>query len=316
MTHARQALNAWIKFEGWNKDKQLGRAMRAVYSPEDIRKTYEPIEDHRHTRHIIQEYARNTADIRDVGLFGLDLGFVRHVLDLGCGYGFFTEKLRERLHESAYIEGLDVIDRNNSEAFVDTVEAIGYNGEFRQGSADLIQDMEAESYDLIIASYSLYFFPHLIPDIARILAPGGIFIAVTHSRFSLQEITRFIPGCMQMIGIPPPDDIAINALLTAFSMENGASMLNPYFGRVEKILYENDLLFPLDQVIDCIDYLEKKKHLILKDVAERYPQKLDDMLSCFNRKVFEHARLHGEVIITKDDAIFRCFNPHEGNTIV
>lgn len=291
-------------------------AMRALYSPEDIRSTYEPIEDHRHTRHIIREHARNAADIREVGLSGLDLGFVRHVLDLGCGYGFFTEKLRGRLHESAYIEGLDIIDRNNSEAFVETVEAMGYHGEFTQGSADLIQDMEGGIYDLIIASYSLYFFPHLIPDIARILVPEGIFIAVTHSRFSLQEITRLIPGCMEMVGIPPPDDIAINVLLSAFSLENGHTMLSPYFSRIERILYENDLLFPLDQVTDCIDYLDKKKHLILKDVAERYPQKLEDMLSCFNQVVFEHACLHGEVIITKDDAIFRCFNPHEVNTMV
>ena len=290
--------------------------MRTLYSSEDIRNTYEPIEDHRHTRHIIQEYALNIADIREVGLLGLDLGFVRRVLDLGCGYGFFTEKLRGRLHESAYIEGLDVIDRNNSEAFVDTIEAIGYHGEFRHGSADLIRDIQNESYDLIIASYSLYFFPHLIPDIARILMPEGIFIAVTHSRFSLQEITRLIPGCMETIGIPPPDDIAINVLLSAFSLENGETKLNPYFTRVERILYENDLLFPLDQVIDCIDYLDKKKHLILKDVTERYPQKLDDMLSCFNQAVFEHASLHGEVIITKDDAIFRCFNPHEVNTSI
>ena len=286
--------------------------MTILYSPEDIRNTYEPIEDHRHTKHIITEHARNPNDIRDLALYGLNLGFARHVLDLGCGYGFFTEKLSGRLHEGAYIEGLDVIDRNNKEAFVDTIGAIGYQGEFRQCSADLIQDMEGEGYDLIVASYSLYFFPHLVPDIARILAPEGIFIVVTHSRFSLQEITRYIPQCMRMIGLVPPDDIAINRLLSAFSLENGAAMLNPYFALVERILYENDLLFPFDQVVDCIDYLDKKKHLILKDVADKYPQRLEDMLSCFNQAVFEHARLHGEVIITKDEAVFRCFNPRKG----
>ena len=287
-----------------------------LYSTDDILKTYEPIEDHRHTKHIIREYARNSNDIRELALEGLDLSFVRHALDLGCGYGFFTEKLRKRLQKGAYIEGLDIIDRNNREAFVDTVETIGYRGEFMQGRADLVQEMEDNRYDLVIASYSLYFFPHLIPDIARILSPEGVFIAVTHSKYSLREITRFIPGCMQIIGLTPPDDIAINRLLSAFCLENGQEKLDPHFARVDRILYENDLVFPLDQVVDCIEYLDKKKHLILKDVSERQPQMVDDMLSYFNQAVFEYARLHGEVIITKDDAIFRCFSPYKRNTMI
>lgn len=281
--------------------------MQRLYSSEDIRNTYEPIEDHRHTRHIIQEYAMNTLDIREVALDGLDLGSVRRVLDLGCGYGFFTEKLRQRLHPGAYIEGLDVIDRNNKEAFEDTIEAIGYKGRFMQGSADLIKAMKDCSYDLVIASYSLYFFPHLIPDISRILSPEGIFLTVTHSKYSLQEITRFIPSCMQMIGLAPPDEVMIVKLLSAFSSEDGYAMLAPFFSKVLQIDYKNDLLFPFDRVDDCINYLDKKKHLIFKDVTEKHPHRIEDMLSCFNRIVFEHASVNGEVIITKDDAVFRCF---------
>jgi SAM-dependent methyltransferase len=284
--------------------------MTSLYSADDIRNTYEPIQDHRHTKHIIQSYALNPRDIREMALDGLDLASVKNVLDLGCGYGFFTEKLRGRLHEGAYIEGIDVIDRNNREAFEDTVDAIGCQGRFIQGRADLIQKMADSSYDVIIASYSLYFFPHLIPDIARILSPGGIFLAVTHSKYSLQEVTQFIPACMQMIGLAPPDEIMINRLLDSFSLENGFLMLKEYFESVEKIIYKNDLYFPLDQVGDCINYLDKKKHLIFKEVSENHPDKVEDMLSCFNKIIYEHALLHGEVIITKDDAIFRCFKSH------
>jgi SAM-dependent methyltransferase len=287
--------------------------MAMLYSPVDIRNTYEPIEDHRHTKHIIQKYASNSSDIRDLALGDLDLGFAPHILDLGCGYGFFTEKLRGRLQKGAYIEGLDVIDTYNKKAFLDTLEAIGYQGKFIEGSADIIQDMDDDSYDVVIASYSLYFFSHLIPDIARILSPKGIFVTVTHSKYSLQEVTRLIPACMQVVGITPPCDITINRLFQSFSLENGAVKLNPYFAKVEQLVYENDLLFPLDQVLDCIDYLDKKKHLILKDVLEKHPQKAEDMFSCLSRAVFEHARLHGGLIITKNDSIFRCFNPYDDN---
>jgi len=283
--------------------------MQDLYSREDIRNTYEPVKDHISTRNIILEYARNTKDIRDVALEGLTLSGAKRVLDLGCSYGFFTEKLKGRLPDGATIVGLDMVDKENRDIFLKTVDTIGYQGEFIHARAEIIRDMKDESFDLIIASYSLYFFPHLIDEIARVLSPDGTFITVTHSRDSLKEVTRYVPRCMERLGLEPPSEIAIDRLLSSFCLENGEARLKPHFMKVEQIIYPNDLLFPLDRVLECISYLDKKKYLIMKDVSENYPQKLEDMITYFNAMVFDHARLHGEVIITKDDAVFRCFNP-------
>ncbi len=289
--------------------------MTVLYSPKDIRNTYERIENQRRTRHIIREYALNRLDIRDLALSGLDLGCARRVLDLGCGYGFFTEKLMGRLPEDAYIQGMDIVNGDNKQAFEDIARSIGYSGRFMQADAGSITGMADGSYDLVIACYSLYFFPHLIPHIARILSPGGVCIAITHSRRSLQEVTAFIPGCMEMIGLSPPDEVMITQLLKAFSLENGQEMLRPHFAQVEKIVYPNTLVFPLDHLNDCVDYLDKKKHLILKDVSEKYAHRVDDMLLCLHRVLTDHARVNGEIIITKDDAIFRCFRPYGRDAI-
>jgi len=286
-----------------------GSIVPRLYPRQDIRKTYELIQEHMRTKAIIREHALNRRDIREVALEGLDLSAVRRVLDLGCGYGFFTEKLQGRLHQGAHILGIDLVDRENRRVFLQTVKDIGYEGEFVRSRADIIRSMDESSFDMAIASYSLYFFPHLVGAIARVLSPEGVFIAVTHSKYSLREVTSFVPRCMERMGIVPPGEIMINRLFRAFSLEEGEEMLSPFFGRVERVIYENDLLFPLDRIGECIDYLDKKKHLIFKEVMENHPQKVGDMVSYFNDMVFAYAKEHGRIVLTKDDAVFRCFRP-------
>lgn len=281
----------------------------SFYSIEDIRKTYEPLQNHMWTRQLISRYSVNREDIRDRALSGLDLSGVESVLDLGCGYGFFTEKLAGRLKECTFIEGIDLIDRDSRELFLKTVDSMGYSGQFTAGSADIIKDMASDSFGLVAASYSLYFFPHLIGEIARILKPDGVFIAITHSEFSFREIIHLISRCIQSIGLEAPDEPAIGRFLRAFSLENGEKWLKERFGRIEKIVFENALSFPRDKIDDCIDYLEKKKSLLFKEISDMDPQRVEEALSRFYHDIRDSARKEGTLVITKDDGIFRCFEP-------
>lgn len=199
------------------------RDVEGLFSHEDIRKTYEELSWHRRSKDIIQEYALNLKDIRGVALEGVDLRECSDVLDLGCGYGFFTEKLAGRLNPGARVMGIDVIDHSNRQSFIDTVTLMGHRASFIQGSADVIRDMAGSGFDLVIASYSLYFFPHLIPEIARVLRGSGVFITVTHSKYSLKELTSFVPFSMRTAGIDAPEELRINRLFRAFSLEEGAA---------------------------------------------------------------------------------------------
>ena len=52
------------------------------------------------TRCLIARYSINRRDIREIALEKLDLSSFKDILDLGCAYGFFTERLAGRLKSS------------------------------------------------------------------------------------------------------------------------------------------------------------------------------------------------------------------------
>jgi SAM-dependent methyltransferase len=288
--------------------------MSTLYSEDDIRRTYEELLWHKRSRDIIQEYALNRKDVRMEALDGLDLSWASNVMDLGCGYGFFTEALEGRLHEDALVIGVDVVDHRNREAFLDTVTCMGYRGVFIEAAADIIRDMETGRFDVVLASYSLYFFPHLIGEIARILKDRGVFVAVTHSERTLEELIAFVWRSMREARIQRTDELRISRLFREFSVEGGRDMLEPFFRHVECIPYENSLAFPLDRFDAFIDYLDTKKHLLLKEVSEMGRDAFDEVMAQLVRALFDHARSHGKVLVTKDDGIFRCRYPVRGVT--
>lgn len=279
-----------------------------LYSRNDITSTYEQVHDLLLTRYIIKTYSLNKSDIRDIALNNLDCIKAKKVLELGCGYGFFIEKLKGRIHDGAVIIGIDMVE-NNREPFLHSVSSIQYKGEFISGSVDIINEMPNASFDIIITSYSLYFFPYLIPEIARVLTPAGVFIAITHSKNTLQEAMQFIGLCMKTIGSFDKDEIIINKLFSAFSMEEGKEQLEKYFSRIERLDYNNSMVFTAEHIHDFIFYIQKKKSLIYKEVLELMPDKMDDILQCVENKIREYASNYGKIVLNKDDAIFRCYEP-------
>jgi len=277
-----------------------------LFTQEDLRKTYEHTGNHIITKNVIVKYSQNPRDVRDVALENLDLTYVKSVLDLGCGYGFFIMKLHGRLDKEAKITGIDIIE-NNKKLFLQTIQAIGYNGIFIKGAADHIRSLPSASYDLVIASYSLYFFPHLISEIARVLKPKGLFITITHSKYSLQEAMALVAQSLVETGLNPSEDTAILKLFRNFSLEDGTARLEPYFSRVERIVYENLLRFSYEDVGDCIQYLNKKSSLLFKEVFENYPDQSNGILQQFYQIIQDRAKNQGQFMLTKHDAIFRCY---------
>jgi SAM-dependent methyltransferase len=220
-----------------------------LYTSDDIKSTYEQVHDLLLTRYIIKTYSTNKSDIRDIALNGINLGNVKKVLELGCGYGFFIEKLKGKLNDGSIIIGIDMVE-NNREPFIHSVESIQYKGEFITGSAEIIRNMTKGSFDMIITSYSLYFFPYLLNEIAATLAPDGVFIAITHSQNTLREILQFLSTCMVKTGNRQDGKLIISRLFDAFSLEEGKEQLEKYFNRVEQMDYRNSIVVPHPNIND------------------------------------------------------------------
>jgi SAM-dependent methyltransferase len=246
---------------------------------------------------LISKLSSNRTDVRTIALMGLVLTSARDVLDLGCGFGFMSGKIVEKVGPGTQVIGVDACGENE-EMFLRTVETAGCRAKFYR--MDLPDDLpwSNESFDLIVASYSLYFFVGLLPEIARVLRRNGLFLTITHSEHSI-----FFSNLYKAVGWDW-DRSHLFSLLRNFSAENGTSTLQGHFEDVEKISYENSLFFDADHLDDLLRYVRFKLPLLVPDpdVADNAPKVLQDHIS-------EWLSRGSVLVMDKNDAIFRCRLP-------
>jgi len=250
---------------------------------------------HQNISDIIRRHSTNRADVRDVFLAGLDLSRVKEVLDLGCGFGFTTQALAPRLAPDAAIVGVDACARNEA-PFLETVSRSARRARFVHRRLEKRLDWPDRSFDLVVASYALYFFPQLLPEMARVLRPDGLLLAVTHTEASCRDLLRAAGLVLKrspLLGV-----------IQRFSAENADQLLRPHFGAIERVDYVNQLVFQADEFDDFLTYLRFKLPLLLPDSEPggELPRPLADAI----RKA-----LAGRAAISfqKDDAAFRCRGP-------
>ena len=244
---------------------------------------------------IIRRNSTNPLDVRDAVLDGVDLSFAKTILDLGCGFGFMTEAVARRTTTDVPIVGVDAC-AENERPYLDRITATGRQGHFLCRHIDAQLDWPDGSFDLIVASYAMYFFPNALPEIARILRPRGMFIAVTHSE-------KFGENLMELTGLERSNS-GLLRLIRAFSSENGAALLGPWFQEIERVVYHNMLAFEGRRRGELLTYLKFKGPFLVPDSpagAELPASLLYAVCSVSLRQ--------GRIVLDKDDAIFRCKRP-------
>lgn len=113
----------------------------------------------------------------------------RHVVDLGCGFGWFSRWARERGASS--VLGVDVSTNMLDRARAETdATAIVYR------CCDLdVLDLEPRSADLVFSSLALHYvhdLARLLTTVAGSLAPGGSMVfSVEHPIFSAPTVQEF-----------------------------------------------------------------------------------------------------------------------------
>lgn len=250
---------------------------------------------HERISDIIRRHSSNRVDIRRAAFDGIDLARAHRFLDLGCGFGFAARALHGRTAPGAMVLGIDCQPENRV-PFLASATAAGCRGSFLCHTLQSKLDFPAGTFDVVIASYSLYFFPGVIPEVARVLQPGGRFVVITHSEADFATL-------LWAVGVPP-ERSALRALIRAFSAENGAARLRDHFTAVEQRPYPNTLVFAakdLDEFLALVRY--KSPQLAL---AAGGPPPEPAEVERRSRDLLSHG---GTISIEKDDAIFICTGP-------
>jgi SAM-dependent methyltransferase len=174
------------------------------------------------------------------------------VLEVGCGQGAFAAALAEA--------GIDVVATDQSAQMVELTAVRGVTA--RQAD---IQDLPFgdSSFDCVVANYMLYHVPDLpraLDEVARVLRPGGVFVAVTNSRQKIGEM-------WDLVGRAPDLDGAE----AAFGRENGTELLERHFETVTRL----DVNEPFTVSADAIrNYIRATRFAAL---AENVPELPDGL---------------------------------------
>jgi SAM-dependent methyltransferase len=233
---------------------------------------------HRYIAGLIKEHSLNREDIRDVAKRQIDWEKIRTILDLGCGYGWFEQALKPGFD---YILGLDCLTENKA-PFLDMSGRVAQRVEFRRRRLSTRIQAPSDTFDLVVAAYTLYFFPGVIPEVKRVLRQDGIFVIITHSESMMEEGEQFF------------DFRNLREVIRSFSAENGEEKLRKHFGRVISIDYPNMLLFNSDSEQDLARYIVFKKDFISRDVDPKV----------VTEKMLAELRRKGSVSFNKNDRIF------------
>ncbi len=224
-----------------------------------------------------------------------DISFARRVLDLGCGFGFMAEEVARRVHAQAVVTGVDALPANR-EPFVARVRGAGRQARFVTERLESALPCAPESFDLVVSSYSLYFFPQIIPEVSRVLARDGLFLAVTHSMSSTRAVLRL--AGLPVEGSPLLDQVG------RFCAERGGEVLSRCFGRVERVDYPNHLRFSAAEVDELVAYLRFK----FSSISD-WPESESELAAMLARDLGERLRTRGDTLVEKNDAAFWAREP-------
>jgi ubiquinone/menaquinone biosynthesis C-methylase UbiE len=279
--------------------------MAEVLDKKKIRQVFRKVQEHRRIEQLIRQFSSNKDDIRITALNQVDLTSCRNVLELGCAFGSFTEALKHRLHPEAKITGMDIVAEYEP-FFLEACKRAGYSGNFSSNGIKPIKKYPTETFDLVICSFALYFFIEIIPEIARVLKPNGIFITITHSRRNMQELIALTKTILEKNKLISGNEfLPIEIILRQFSSENGASLLSPHFHRIQQIDFNNSLIFQAREIEFFLEYYQFKTPFFLTGTNTRK----NDIFNQLRLELQKMTLDSKNIQMCKDDRIFLCSEP-------
>jgi len=270
----------------------------------DLAEVFSDVKTHQEVNEIVKRHATNPSDIREYALDNIDFTGVKKILDLGCGFGFFTQALHGKTNPEASVTGIDCQPKYKT-PYMNSCIYAKIEGKFIGECITSIRRIKSNSIDLILCSYAMYFFSEILPHISRILKDNGVCIIITHSRHHLQELGFHIRQLLNETVGEFKGNLPFEALIDSFSGENGESLLQPFFSRIITKDFPNKLRFELANFPGFDAYIRFKHPFFIPDLAPPKKDFLDMLLQRFQKICHDD----GFIEISKDDVIFICTEP-------
>lgn len=275
---------------------------------ENLDNTFGRVKLHQRIGNIILEHSTNQTSLGSIVYKEIHFDETIRVADIGCGYGRCINHLDKIVPSDSDYIGIDPLESNRI-PFLNTTNTAGFSGNYICGNADRISEFPDNYFDLILCNFSLYFFIDTLPTIVNKLKSNGLFITITHSTNSLNELLNDLQIILNIDHKSTWDDLGSEQILDNFNAENGLELLQPYFNDIEEIAYSNSLEFHVNDVDKLFDLLQFKKTSLIhhNDYTDyiktsEFDDKLRNVITVKINKL-------GKYTLNKDDAIFRCRIP-------
>lgn len=211
-----------------------------------------------------------------------------NILELGCGNGSLWKENMALLPDNIHILLNDISDGMLRDTKRELDSPLPFSFEAFDCRSIPCED---DAFDLVIANHVLFYCDDLdcvLREVRRVLKPGGHFVCSTYGANHMKEITDLVKGFHKQI------TLSADRLYERFGLENGQSLLAPYFTNIELRRYEDSLL--VTQPEPLIEYVLSCHGNQNQYILERYK----DFRSYVERKTTRGFH------ITKDAGLFIC----------
>ena len=212
------------------------------------------------------------------------------VLDVGCGPGGLLHDMARQQPGWGALVGFDLSPGMARRA---AERAEGLPAGFFVGDAQTLPFPNAW-FDVVMARHMLYHVPDIdraVAEAARVLRPGGRFLATTNGARSMPEYQAYLERAAARF----PDLVNTKAVSDRFSLEGGPAFLAPYFDAVETYTLHGVLRFPAVQPF--VDYVASARAGTMRPGhADADWQAILDLIRA---EAEAHITRHGHLDVTK-----------------
>ena len=182
------------------------------------------------------------------------------VLDVGCGPGDLLRGMARQHPGWGTLVGFDLspgMARRAADLTQDLPPGLSDRDliHFFVGDAQALPFPDA-CFDVVMARHVLPYVPDIdraVAEAARVLRPGGRFLATTNSACTMLEYLAYL----ERAATPFPGLINTEPITNRFSLEGGPAFLAPHFAAVETHTLRGILRFPAAQPF--VDYVDSAR---------------------------------------------------------